>query len=178
MNKIETERLILRRFTLEDVMFFRELLNDADWIRFIGDRNVHSDEQARAYLTKSYLCQYEKNGFGINLVALKDGKPIGMCGLLKRDSLDDVDIGFAFLPAYRGKGYAVEAARAVLAYGRDVLHKKRVVAITLADNLTSISLLEKIGMHFETMVRLTDDDDELARYAIDLQSMDELIKSP
>ncbi len=159
-------------------MFFRQLLNDPDWIRFIGDRYIHSEEQALEYLAKSYLSQYEKNGFGLNLVALKDGKPIGMCGLLKRDGLDDVDIGFAFLPAYRGKGYAVEAARAVLAYGRDVLHKKRVVAITLADNLTSISLLKNLGMHFETMVRLTVDGDELARYAVDLELMDGGKKKP
>ena len=171
MKEIETVRLILRRFTLNDAIFFRALLNDPDWIRFIGDRNINSDEKARAYLAKSYLAHYEKNGFGLNLVAMKDGKPIGMCGLLKRDGLDDVDIGFAFLPAYRGNGYAVEAARAVLAYGRDVLHKNRVVAITLADNLTSSALLKKIGMHFETMVRLTDDGDELARYALDLRSM-------
>ncbi len=96
MNEIETARLILRRFTLDDAVFFRELLNDADWIRFIGDRNIHSDEEARAYLAKSYLSQYEKNGFGLNLAALKNGMPIGMCGLIKRDGLDDVDIGFAF----------------------------------------------------------------------------------
>ena len=157
----------MRNFTLDDAAFFCALLNDPEWIRFIGDRHVHSDEQARDYLAKSYLAQYEKNGFGLYLTAQKDGTPVGMCGLIKRDCFDDVDIGFAFLPAYRGKGYAREAARAALEYGWDVLKKRRVVAIVLPENTASVALLENIGLRFERMVRLADDADELALYAID-----------
>lgn len=166
--EIETERLVLRRFTIDDAVFFMALLNDAAWIRYIGDRHVHSIAAAQAYLAKTYLAQYEKNGFGLYLTALKDGTPIGMCGLIKRDGLDDVDIGFAFLPAYRGCGYALEATRASLDYGRRILKKKRVVAITLPENTPSVALLEKLGLQFERLIRLRDDADELALYAIEL----------
>ncbi len=168
--KIETKRLVLREVTPDDAAFFLALLTDPDWIRNIGDRNVHSLDDAVAYMHKAYIPQYAKHGFGLYLAARKDGTPIGMCGLIKRDTLDDVDIGFAFLPAYRGQGYALEAARATLQYGRDVLNKNRMVAITLPDNLPSVALLEKIGMKFARKIRLGDDPDELALYAIELQA--------
>ena len=109
--KIETERLVLREVTADDAAFFLALLNDVGWIRNIGDRNVHSSGEAVACMNKTYIAHYEKNGFGLYLVAFKNGTPIGMCGLIKRDALDDVDMGFAFLPAYRGQGYALEATR-------------------------------------------------------------------
>ena len=165
---IETERLHLRRFTIDDADFFMALVNDEEWIKNIGDRHVHTLDDARAYLTKSYLANYERNGFGLYLTTLKDGTPIGMCGLIKRDGLDDVDIGFAFMPAWRGQGYAAEAARASLIYGRDVLQKMRVVAIVLPSNTPSVVLLEKIGLQFEKMVQMPNDQDQLALYAINL----------
>jgi RimJ/RimL family protein N-acetyltransferase len=90
-----------------------------------------------------------------------------MCGLIKREGLDDVDIGFAFLPAFRGQGYALEAATATLEYGRDLLKLKRVVAIATPDNLSSIGLMKKIGMKFERATRLHDDAEELVVYAIE-----------
>ncbi len=170
MVEIETERLVLRRFTLDDAAFFMALLNDPDWIRYIGDRHVYTIDAARAYLAKTYLAQYEKNGFGLYLTALKNGTPLGMCGLIRRDGLDDVDIGFAFLPAHRGHGYAFEAAQASLDYGRTVLMKKRVVAITLPANTASVALIKKLGMGFERLIRLGDDPDELALYAVELKA--------
>ncbi len=170
MVEIETERLVLRRFVLNDAAFFMALLNDPDWIRFIGDRHVYNIDSARAYLAKTYLAQYEKNGFGLYLTALKNGTPLGMCGLIKRDGLDDVDIGFAFLPAHRGLGYALEAAQASLDYGRRVLIKKRVVAITLPANTASVAVIKKLGMRFERLIRLGDDPDELALYAVELKT--------
>ncbi|NJR72011.1 MAG: GNAT family N-acetyltransferase [Gammaproteobacteria bacterium] len=141
------------------------LVNDSEWIKNIGDRNVHTLEDARAYLTKSYLANYERNNFGLYLTTLKDGTPIGMCGLIKRDGLDDVDIGFAFMPAWRGRGYAVEAARQSLIYGRDVLKKSRVVAIVLPTNTSSIAVLTKIGCQFEKMIQLPHNPEPLALYA-------------
>lgn len=170
MAEIETKRLILRRFAIDDAPFFLSLLKDPDWIRFIGDHGVRSLNEARAYLVRTYIAQYEKNGFGFFLTLLKNGTPIGMCGLMKRESLDDIDIGFAFLPAYRGQGYAVEAARASLEYGRDVLKSKRVVAITLPENQSSIALIKKIGLRFERMIRLGDDPETLQLYAIALET--------
>ena len=165
---IETERLNLRRFTLDDAPFFMALVNDSEWIKNIGNRNVHTLDEARAYLTKSYLANYERNGFGLYLTALKDGTPIGMCGLIKRDGLDDADIGFAFMPEWRGQGYAVEAARASLVYGREVLNKSRVVAIVLPSNTASVALLTKIGCRFEKMVQLPNDPEPLALYSVAL----------
>ncbi|MFN5029937.1 MAG: GNAT family N-acetyltransferase [Burkholderiales bacterium] len=166
--EIQSARLMLRRFTFADAAFFVELLNDPDWIRFIGDRGVRTEDDARAYMAKTYIAQYERLGYGLYLVqAAVDSTPIGMCGLIKREGLDDVDIGFAFLPIFRGQGYALEAATATLQYGRDVLKLKRVVAIATPDNLSSIALMKKIGMKFERATRLHDDAEELVVYAIE-----------
>ena len=166
---IETPRLQMRRFVYADAAFFVRLLNDPEWIRYIGDRNVHNEEEARAYMAKSYIAQYEKFGFGLYLVQLKgDGAPIGMCGLIKRDALDDVEIGFALLPQFRGRGYAFEAAAATIDYARHRLNMKRVVAIATPYNAASIALLKKIGLRFDATTRLKDDAVELAVYAISL----------
>lgn len=164
---IETQRLQLRRFAFTDAAFFIRLLNDPDWIRFIGDRDVHTDAQACAYMQKAYMAQYERMGFGLYLVQLKaDRTPIGMCGLIKREGLDDVDIGFAFLREFRGEGYAHEAAAASIDYARDTLNMKRVVAIATPDNVSSIALLQKIGLRFDSTTRLKDEQVDLVVYAI------------
>jgi RimJ/RimL family protein N-acetyltransferase len=147
---ITTPRLALRRFVPDDAPFMLALLNDPGWIRFIGDRQVREVEPARAYLGERVIAQYDRLGFGLWLVARKaDGEPMGMCGLVKRDSLDDVDIGFALLPLFRGQGYAFEAAEASLAYARDMLALPRVLAIAVPENTDSIRLLEKLGLRFE-----------------------------
>ena len=105
---------------------------------------------------------YSRLGFGLYLVALNGGgPPIGICGLIKRDSLEDVDIGFAFLPEYWGRGYAYEAASAVMAYGGNALRLKRIVAVTSVDNDSSARLLEKLGLRFEGMVKLSNDSEEV-----------------
>ena len=164
---ITTERLTLRAFALDDAAFILALLNDPDWIRFIGDRGVQTLDDARRHISEKYLAAYERDGFGLMLaVRHEDGASIGMCGLIRREGLPDVDIGFAFLPRYRGQGIALEAARAVLAHGRDVLNIKRVVAITLPENIASISLLEKLGLQFESDVVLPHDVATLRLYAI------------
>lgn len=122
MNVLETDRLILRWLSPEDAEFILRLLNEPSWLRFIGDKGVRTIEDARAYILKGPIDMYSRLGFGLYLVELKEPAfPIGMCGFIKRDSLEDVDIGFAFLPAYWGKGYAYEAAAAVMAYGEKYL---------------------------------------------------------
>ncbi|MGZ3838578.1 MAG: GNAT family N-acetyltransferase [Flavisolibacter sp.] len=144
---LETERLGLRTFTLDDTAFIIELLNSPGWLQFIGDRNVKTREQAMAYLENGPMKSYIQNGFGLSLVERKeDGIPIGMCGIVKRDTLSHPDIGFAFLPEYNGKGYAMEMAEATLAYARDTLGLPTILAITLPENSRSIRLLEKIGL--------------------------------
>jgi RimJ/RimL family protein N-acetyltransferase len=148
--------------SLDDAEFILELLNDPSFLRFIGDKGVRTTEDARRYILTGPLDSYERHGFGLWLVELKESEtPIGICGLLKRDTLDDVDIGFAFLPQYRSKGYALESAAAVMDYGRKVLGLRRVVAITNEDNAGSIRVLEKIGMSFDRMIRLSDDGPEI-----------------
>ena len=158
---IRTGRLRLRRFTLDDADFIVQLVNDPDWLRNIGDRKVRTAADARAYLLRGPLALYERHGFGLYLVSLAEtGERIGMCGLVKRDGLDDADIGFAFLPAWRGRGFAEEAARAVLAHAREDLGLGRIVAIVSPRNAPSIRLLEKIGMRSAGKVKLPRDGDE------------------
>jgi [ribosomal protein S5]-alanine N-acetyltransferase len=150
---LTTRRLSLRRLSTADAEFILELVNDPAFLRFIGDKAVRSTDDARQYILAGPVASYERNGFGLWLVELNDsGQPVGMCGLLKRDTLPDVDIGFAFLPAFRSQGYAFEAASAVLDYGRSEFGLKRIVAITNPDNAGSIRVLEKIGMRFERMI--------------------------
>ena len=169
MNILETERLFLRQFSAQDAEFILELVNEPSFIQNIGDRGVRTLEDARAYILNGPVASYAKNGFGLYRVALKEtGESIGMCGLIKRDTLEDVDIGYAFLPKFWGKGFAVEAARAVIDFAKDVIGLKRVVAITDPANEGSIRVLEKIGLRFERMVRLSADDIELKLFAIDL----------
>ncbi len=165
---IETERLTLRRFTLHDSPFVMQLLNDPDWIRNIGDKGVRNEDDARAHMQKTYLAMYERTGYGPYLVETKAGNvPIGMCGLLKRESLDFADIGFAFLHEHRGHGYGLEAAEASLRYGQEILRLPRVVGITLPANTATIRLMEKIGLTFEKTFFMPNDAEELALYAID-----------
>lgn len=150
---LETERLILREFTEVDAPFLLHLVNTPPWLRYIGDRKVRTVEDAEAYLRKGPIDSYRRLGFGFYLVALKDsGTPIGMCGVSKREELEEVDIGFALLPEHTGLGYAYEAAAATLGYARDVLKLKRLVAITHPDNDHSIRLLKKIGLTQEGTV--------------------------
>ena len=167
MNITETKRLIICKLELTDASFIVELLNDPDWIRYIGDRGVRTVDDACNYLTNGPMKSYEANGFGLFLVKLKDeGTPVGMCGLIKRVGLEDIDIGYAFLPEARGKGYAYESAAAVLEFGKDVIGLKRIVAITTPDNKNSIHLLEKLGLKFEKMVKITEDADETTLFGI------------
>jgi RimJ/RimL family protein N-acetyltransferase len=163
---VETDRLVLRRVTLADAPFILELLNDPDWLRFIGDKGVRTVEDARGYIETGPLASYARHGFGLYVVARKaDPAPIGLCGLVKRDVLPDVDVGYAFLPQHRGNGYAHEAAAAVLRFARDQVGLPRIAAITNSENERSIRVLEKLGLSFERMIRLTPDAPEIRYFA-------------
>ncbi|MGG1677380.1 GNAT family N-acetyltransferase [Neobacillus sp. NRS-1170] len=168
MKVFETERLILRWLTPDDDAFILELLNDPSWIRFIGDRGIRTLADARNYILTGPMDMYTRKGFGLYLTELKDGGiPIGICGLIKRDSLEDVDIGFAFLSRFQSKGYGYEAASATLEYGIEKLGLNRIVAITDKDNDHSSNLLKKIGMNFERLVILSPDTEELKLFAFE-----------
>jgi len=158
---IQTERLVLRQLEMTDAEFILELLNEAAFLRFIGDKGVRTLSEACEYIQKGPIDSYGRHGFGLYATCLTDGTPAGICGLVKREGLADVDVGFAFLSRHRSKGYAAESAAAVLDHARRVLRLQRVVAITLPENLGSIAVLEKIGLKFERMVRLSDNGPEL-----------------
>ena len=163
---LETERLILSQFTTDDAKFIVELVNSPGWIEFIGDRNIKTDEQAKNYLENGPLKSYDLNGFGLYLVALKTERtPIGMCGIIKRDHLENPDIGFAFLPEFAGKGLAFEIAKATMTYAKDKLKLPKIFAITVSDNKTSINLLEKIGLIFINEFRFAGDEEELMLFS-------------
>jgi RimJ/RimL family protein N-acetyltransferase len=159
---LRSDRLELREFGLGDDEFVLRLLNDAAFLRFIGDKGVRTLEDARTYIAQGPMESYRQHGYGLYLVSLRaDGTPIGMCGLVKREGLEDADVGFAFLPQFHSQGYASESAAAVLDYGRRRLELKRIVAIAAADNHASIAVLERIGLTYERMVRLPADTRDL-----------------
>lgn len=166
MKILETRRVVLRWLQPGDAPFILELLNDPAWLLHIGDKRVRSLDAARAYIENGPVAMYAKHGIGLYLVEGKDGgAAMGLCGLIKRDALPDVDIGFAFLPQFRGRGYALESARATMEYGRTTLGLARIVAITTQNNQDSARLLEKLGMRFESTLRMPGDDEDLRLYA-------------
>jgi RimJ/RimL family protein N-acetyltransferase len=168
LKVIETDRLILRWLSTDDAEFILELLNEPSFLRFIGDKGVRTIEDACDYILNGPVDMYNRLGFGLYLIELKDGGvPIGICGLIKRDTLEDADIGFAFLPRFWAKGYAYESASAVMAYGKSAFGLNRIVAVTTPDNQSSIKVLEKLSFKFEQMVRLSVDAPEIKLFAHD-----------
>jgi RimJ/RimL family protein N-acetyltransferase len=154
MTVLETERLRLRQFVTEDGPFILELLNQPSFLRFIGDKGVRTLDDAERYILTGPVESYQRNGFGLYLVVLREaGMPIGMCGLLRRDWLDAPDIGFSYLPAFWSRGYAFEAASAVMHHARETLGLTRILAIVSPDNAGSIRLLEKLGLRHAGMIR-------------------------
>jgi RimJ/RimL family protein N-acetyltransferase len=168
MKTLVTTRLIIRRMSTADAGFILTLLNEPSWVRFIGDRGVRTIDDAKDYIIQGPVAMYASLGFGLCTVELKDSaRPVGICGLMKRDYLDAADIGFAFLPEYWGNGYAYEAANAILNFAKADLGLKRVLATTRLDNIASQKLLEKLGLRFERLMGHPDGDRDLRVYAID-----------
>src|SRR5215467_1822327 len=166
---LETERLILRRFTHADATFILQLVNEPSFIQNIGDRGVRTLSDAENYLENGPISSYARNGFGLYLVQLKEsGESIGMCGLIKREALEHVDVGYAFLPAFWSKGYASESVQGVLKYAKHTIGLNQVVAIVDPNNQGSIRVLEKAGFHYEKMIQLSADDIELKLFALEI----------
>jgi RimJ/RimL family protein N-acetyltransferase len=159
---LETERLGLHHLTEDDAEFILRLLNEPSFLRYIGDKKVRTLDDARAYILSGPAQSYRENGFGLYRVERKqDGAAIGICGLVRREGLPDPDVGFAFLPEYWNQGYALESAAAVMKHARDTLRIPRILAITSPDNEASERLLNKIGLRFERLIRLSDDAPEV-----------------
>ncbi|WP_020407949.1 GNAT family N-acetyltransferase [Hahella ganghwensis] len=170
---IDTKRLRIRKFTLEDTDFIIRILNDPDFIRHVVDRGIRTTQEAENYLQEVPLKSYRENGFGFYVVALKTGEEepetlIGMCGLIKRDFLQSPDIGYAFLPEFRGKGYAREAASAILELARNHFRISRVEAITSKDNFVSRTLLTDLGMTLSGTVIYPESSEELLLFTKEL----------
>jgi [ribosomal protein S5]-alanine N-acetyltransferase len=174
MNKIpqiQTERLIIKELDLSYAGFIFQLLNSPGWLQYIGDRNIHSLDDAGTYLLNGPLKSYKDHGFGLCLVQLReDGIPIGIAGLLKRDYLDCPDLGFAFLPEYEGKGYAFESANSIVKKSKDYLELEMIQAIVLPENQRSIRLLEKLGMEDQGIQNFPGQKVPLKLFQIDLKS--------
>jgi len=150
---LETERLIIRELVEDDAAFIYKLLNSPKFIKYIGDRGVRSDEDARVFIRDRYRKSYEQNGYGLYAVELKaNGTPVGMCGLVRRDTLPAPDLGFAFLPEHEGKGYGYESSLAVIDLGREKFGFDELLAITTLDNDASVGLLTKLGFEFDSVI--------------------------
>lgn len=165
MSKFKTDRLKMDEFTVADAPFIVTLLNDPAYIANIGDRGIRTIEQAQHYIIDKISASYRDYGFGLYAVRLTgENEPIGMCGLVNRDSLQDVDIGYGFLPQARGKGYALEAAKEIQGWASSQLKLTRLAAIVAPENTPSIALLEKLGMQLDAMINLPGDEEEVCLY--------------
>lgn len=164
-----TDRLRFRRITEADAGFVFELYSTDTFKRFIADKNFQSAADARHFIVNSLAVMYATPGLGLMLAELKaDGTPIGICGLIKRDSLDEVDLGFGYLPDYAGLGYGQEAAYSFIEFARQTLGLQRLVAITTSDNRASINLLVKLGFRFEKVHEQLAEQLTLDLYGLDL----------
>lgn len=160
MTVIATERLSLRRVVLDDAAFILDLVNQPSWLENIGDKGVRNLDDARDYMRKGPMAMYEQHGFGLYCIErAADGAVMGLCGLIKRDTLEDVDIGYALLPQYWGQGYAREAAQATLEHAVRDHGLQRIVAITSPGNASSARLLQSLGFRYERMLALSRDDE-------------------
>ena len=168
--KITTERLIISEITINYASFYLELVNDPTHLQFIPDKKIYSIADAENHITTKIIKEYQNQGFGFYLVSLKSDKtPIGMCGLIDRDGLDTLDIGFSFLKKYRGKGFAFESSKAILEFAKNTLKVNEIAAITTLDNVKSANLLERLGFKFSKNIRIPNDPDELRLFLVNLK---------
>jgi ribosomal-protein-alanine N-acetyltransferase len=164
-----TERLRLRRITLDDADLTLALWNDPAFVRNVGDRGVRTEEQARKKIEAGALQLYANYGYGPYVVEFRSSRErIGICGLFKRDNLDDPDIGFALLPEFCRQGYAEEAAQAVVDHARDDLAAGTLTAIVSPHNAASIRLIEKLGLRFCRMITMPGDEEAICLYSMAL----------
>lgn len=171
MEVARTERLIIRWLTPDDAPFFRSLVNSPGWIKYIGQRNIHTDAEALAYLEAGIFKSYKDYNYGFYMVETKDGHlPLGICGIVNRGTLPGPDFGFAYMPEYMGHGYATEAAIATLEHVKNDVALKELYAITLPENNPSIRLLEKMGFQQQSMIRLPNDPVALLLYRKDMEA--------
>lgn len=168
-NILETDRLYLRRLIRDDAGFILQLLNEPSWIEFIGDKNVSNLNDAKKYIELSAITMYQQYGYGLFLVCDKGhDTPMGLSGLMKRDNLDHADLGYAFLPEFWKKGFALEAVKSVLDYAKETHQLSTILALTKSSNASSIKLLNKVQFQFDRDLKLLDDEENLHIYQLRL----------
>ncbi|MFN2529973.1 MAG: GNAT family N-acetyltransferase [Pyrinomonadaceae bacterium] len=167
---VETSRLVIRELTAADAHFILELLNDPLFLRYIGDKGVQTLADARQYIATGPCASYQQNGFGLFAVTLKDGTAIGMCGILRRPTLSEPDIGFAFLPQYRAQGYAFESASAVTQWAKEKHNLKRLLAIVSPDNEASEKLLGKLQFCVQGLISLSPEQSDVKLFSRNLET--------
>jgi len=166
MVKLESDRLFIRPISIIDAPFMLQLMNSTGWLEYIGDRNVKDRTAASNYILTRIIPSYNSYGFGLYLVILKNmNRPVGICGLVKREGLDYPDLGFAVLPEYERKGYTSEASEIILEYAENELQIPTIYGITTQSNFAAISVLEKQGLSFQKTVLLPHDKTEFLLYA-------------
>ena len=171
-NSYETEHLLLKPTSTEDAGFILKLLNSPKWIEFIGDRNIHTEEEAKQYILEKMTPQLVKMGFSnYTVIRKKDTVKMGTCGLYDREGVEGVDIGFAFLPEFENKGYGFEAANKIKQVGFSVFKLAKIQAITTKENLASQKLIEKLGLTFKKFTKIPNDIEELMLYEINNSSI-------
>lgn len=169
--ELVSPRLVLSEFDSDDALFILGLLNDPDFIRFIGDKKVRNLTEAEGYIANGPRKSYSENGFGLWKVSKKnEGISIGMCGLIRRESLPYIDIGYAYLPEYRSQGYALEAAKVCVEFAKTVLKLDHLCGITDPDNHRSIQILSKLGMKFSMKVKMPGSETDTNLYLMTLTS--------
>jgi len=169
--RLETERLSMRRLTLDDAGLMLAIWNDPAFVFHVGDRGIRTIAEARKNMSEGALKLYEDYGYGPYRVALKsDDTAVGSCGLFRREGLKDADIGYGFLPEFCRRGYAYESARAVLEHARADIGLARIIAIVSPDNAASIGLTEKLGLRFEKTARLPGEGKDVSLYSMSLQA--------
>lgn len=162
---LETRRLLITELTVDDAPFIFKLMNDKEWKKFIGDRNIHTLDDAKNYLSERLIPSYKNWGFGFYKVTDKNtDEPLGISGFVERNELEHVDVGFAFLPEGRKKGYALESTQALLFYASDELNLKTILAIANKDNKNSHRLLKKLGFRFQKNIKLYDEKEEISLF--------------
>ena len=166
---LETDRLVLTRLTLEDAPLMLSVWNDPAFIRYVGDRGIRTLAEARSALRDGALKLYADYGYGPYRMCRKtDGDSVGICGLFRRDGLEDTDIGFSTLPHYCGQGFGYEAACAVIEHARVDARLSRLTALVSPENAASVRLIEKLGLIFEKMIRMPGEDSDVCLYAMQL----------
>lgn len=163
---LSTNRLLIRKACLEDASFLLKLLNTPAFLKNIGDRNVRTLDDAKNYIISKYFEVYNTLGYGYYMLVTKDTNTIiGTAGLVNREGLDGIDVGFALLPDFKGKGYGYEATKAIMQYATTTYGIKTYLAITLPSNEPSQRLLEKLGLKFKKMIFIPNDPEELMLYS-------------